>query len=286
MKKIVKQIGIALLVLAMVFSMAACGGGDDSGGDSTPTADNFEFGNLSQLVGNVTPVTITPNAGTNITGAITIYYAGSTTLPSAANSYAVTFDVAASSGWKETKGLSAGTLTIRGPLTSVAELFTWLNSAPASTITKPYNIPLNVASLGGKSTISGSVGNILYAYRTTKYINLDLSGSTLTTIEGQAFYDCTSLISVTIPNSDTSIEQSAFEGCSSLTSITIPASDTNINILAFVGCTSLTSVTFGGASTTIANDNSFPSGASLRSVYPSQGAGTYTLNGTTWSKQP
>ncbi|MBQ5387578.1 MAG: leucine-rich repeat domain-containing protein [Paludibacteraceae bacterium] len=43
-----------------------------------------------------------------------------------------------------------------------------------------------------------------------------------------AFYGCTSLSSISIPNSVTSIVHGAFAGCSSLTSITIPKSVTDI----------------------------------------------------------
>ena len=57
---------------------------------------------------------------------------------------------------------------------------------------------------------------------------------------------CTSLTSVTIPNSVTSIGDSAFSGCTSLTSVTIPDSVTSIGDGAFVGCTSLTGVYFQG----------------------------------------
>ena len=63
-----------------------------------------------------------------------------------------------------------------------------------------------------------------------------------------AFYNCTSLTSITIPNSVTSIGDEAFTGCRGLTSITIPASVTNIGSSAFYRCTSLASVTFEGDS--------------------------------------
>ena len=57
------------------------------------------------------------------------------------------------------------------------------------------------------------------------------------------FFNCSSLTSVTIPNSVTTIGHNAFEGCSSLTSVTIPNSVTLIDEGVFSGCTSLTSVT-------------------------------------------
>ena len=55
-----------------------------------------------------------------------------------------------------------------------------------------------------------------------------------------AFARCSSLTSITIPNSVTSIGESAFARCSSLTSVTIPNSVTSIGYDAFYGCSSLT----------------------------------------------
>ncbi len=50
---------------------------------------------------------------------------------------------------------------------------------------------------------------------------------------------CSSLTSITIPNSVTSIGSGAFSGCSSLTSITIPNSVTSIGWAAFYDCSKL-----------------------------------------------
>ena len=66
-----------------------------------------------------------------------------------------------------------------------------------------------------------------------------------------AFRGCTSLQSVTIPNSVTRIGEDAFEGCTSLTSVTIPDSVTEIAFGAFTECTSLTSVTIPDSVTSI-----------------------------------
>ena len=64
-----------------------------------------------------------------------------------------------------------------------------------------------------------------------------------TSIRNSAFYDCSGLTSVTIPNSVTSIGDWAFAYCTGLTSIEIPNSVTSIGDRTFFGCSGLTSVT-------------------------------------------
>jgi hypothetical protein len=82
--------------------------------NQTPVVADYDFGNMTQIAGNVTAVTIIPKQGKS-TGAITIYYNGSTTLPTAMGTYAVTFNVAAVDGWNGATGLSAGNLIIGNP---------------------------------------------------------------------------------------------------------------------------------------------------------------------------
>ena len=64
----------------------------------------------------------------------------------------------------------------------------------------------------------------------------------VTRIVDSAFYKCTYLTSVTIPDSVTSIGKYAFYDCDSLTSVRIPDSVTDIGKSAFVDCDSLTSM--------------------------------------------
>ena len=89
--------------------------------------------------------------------------------------------------------------------------------------------------------------------------------NSVTSIEGYAFEGCTGLTSVTIPNSVTSIGFDAFEGCSGLTSITIPNSVTSIGSEAFRGCSGLTSITIGNSVTSI-GFNAFSGCSSLTSL--------------------
>ena len=64
----------------------------------------------------------------------------------------------------------------------------------------------------------------------------------VTSIGPSTFEECSSLVSVVIPNSVTSIGYSAFGACSGLTSVTIPNSVTSIGDYAFYLCSDLTSI--------------------------------------------
>jgi len=80
---------------------------------ATPIAADFNVSGTGTFNynGYSRSVTITPKDGKS-DGSITVKYNGSTTEPSAAGAYTVTFDVAGATDFNAASGLSAGTLTI------------------------------------------------------------------------------------------------------------------------------------------------------------------------------
>ncbi|MDR2701566.1 MAG: leucine-rich repeat protein [Spirochaetaceae bacterium] len=212
-------------------------------------------GGNRDLSGNIT---ISPSSGVTTGTELTAAYSGSETVsyqwkngetnvginankhtPTAAGTYTVTVSAP---GYNSKTSAAVTVTTANIPtFTTVAAFENWLKTQSNNTAATPHTAKLNVSSLGGNFSVQGSVGNTLYTNE-GKYVNLDLSGSTITSIGESAFYGCTGLASVTIPNSVTSIGEEAFNSCTSLTNVTIPNSVTSIGYLAFQGCTSLTAI--------------------------------------------
>ena len=139
-----------------------------------------------------------------------------------------------------------------------------------ATIGLQYRINDNTASISG---YDGSDSVI--------YIPAEYAGAMVTRIDEEAFYQNTSIVSITLPDSIISIENHAFFYCSGLTSITIPNGVTSIETLAFYNCSKLTSITIPDSVTSI-GDYAFCGCSGLTSVTILAGVtsiGNYTFDG-------
>lgn len=118
----------------------------------------------------------------------------------------------------------------------------------ASALTYSYG-DFYVEISGGKAIITGYKGS-----GTTAEIPSAFMDYPITTIDSEAFYDCSNLTSVTIPKSVTTIGNYAFQNCTALETISIPSSVTSMGTNVFKGCTSLNYVEFNASVTTIPNN--------------------------------
>ena len=139
----------------------------------------------------------------------------------------------------EEAGVDGG---VNGPVVSYDHNKIWYTNGSTS---KP-TLPSDLSAFGGASLVSNE-------YDTKKECWVITFDRNVTTIGDEAFYDCSSLISITIPNGVLTIGELAFCDCRNLTSVTIPNSVIRIEYGAFKYCSSLISVTIPDSVTTIGN---------------------------------
>ena len=153
-------------------------------------------------------------------------------------------------GWYLTKDFSGEAITgwNAGEKTGDITLYAkWAVTVKAENIVNIIeNLPKgthNICVVGEIDDII--IYNISAALRSNENakVNLDLSKTTgLENIPYEAFYDCSNLADIKIPQSVTSIYDYAFKDCTNLTTIEIPSSVTRIGSYAFWNCTSLTNI--------------------------------------------
>ena len=100
-------------------------------------------------------------------------------------------------------------------------------------------------------SIEGNAENWISLISHPSSVKRVVLSSGVVSIGSNAFYGCSSLTSINIPERVTSMEDSAFANCSSLTSINIPEGVTNIGDYAFYYCPSLTSINIPDSVTSI-----------------------------------
>jgi hypothetical protein len=179
-------------------------------------------------------------------------------------------------------------------INSATELKEYLDKQPANSPDQPIKVAMKANDMMIKD-----IAKVIW--EAGKYVSLDLSGSPLTEIPDQAFFDynkrigCPTLVGIIIPNGITSIGNYAF-AMSGLTGITIPNSVTSIGFGAFGACT-ITSVTIPNSVTSIEEGafqcynlasvtfqgiippdgiHNHAFGLDLKKKYLEGGAGTYT----------
>ena len=129
-------------------------------------------------------------------------------------------------------------------------------------ITAVVTIPSMVEHDGREYTVTEIACPAFFGCTSLKEITIPNS---VTKICWSAFSGCTSLMELSIPNSVTQIRNSAFEGCTSLAEITIPDSVLWIGFSAFKCCTSLTKITIPNSVTEI-RFGAFKGCSSLREI--------------------
>ena len=94
-----------------------------------------------------------------------------------------------------------------------------------------------------------------YSGNWTVHANPVYNGVTYTTVAigDSAFYNCTGLTSITLPNTVTRIGTSAFRNCTGLTQFTIPSSVTNLGHYSLSSCERLKNVSVPNSVTTMGN---------------------------------
>ena len=96
--------------------------------------------------------------------------------------------------------------------------------------------------------------------------------SGITSISDYAFYGCTNLALTSLPSGITSIGNNTFNGCSGLISINIPEAVTSIGSAAFQNCSSLMSINIPKAVTSIG----------INAFYGCSGLTSVTFNTFSW----
>ena len=194
-------------------------------------------------------------------------YSGDITIPATITYEDVTYSVTSIGVYAFEDCRSLTSINIPESVTSIGDL-AFRGCSSLTSITIPEGVTsIGEGAFAGCSSLTAIVvaeGNKVYDSRGGCNAIIETSTNTLlqgcsstiipesvTSIGNSAFFNCSSLTSITIPKSVTSIGNDAFYGCTSLTAINIPEGVTSIGGSAFWNCTSLTAITIPEGVTSI-----------------------------------
>ena len=130
----------------------------------------------------------------------------------------------------------------------------------------------------GNLTLSGSGEMWNNGYDDSPFKDYEIRKATvkygITSIGDCAFYGCSGLTELTLPNSVTSIGDGAFRGCTGLTELTLPNSVTSIGDGAFRGCPGLTELILPNSVTSI-GESAFSGCSGLEKIAVESGNSCY-----------
>ena len=136
---------------------------------------------------------------------------------------------------------------------------TFLGDGAFKGCTKLTTVSINSNAVMSKTYSSTSNLSTIFGSHVQSFTLSDA----VTAIGDYAFYNCTSLPTITIPSNVTKIGGSAFYGCTGLKSMIIPENITSIESNTFHGCTALSSVNLPNIITSI-KDSAFFNCSSLQ----------------------
>jgi hypothetical protein len=240
---------------------------------ATPTASDFNISSIELSCEGTESVKIEAKPGKS-DGDIFIYYknidTGSeiissswTPLSPPAGTYTVTFDVWMSSNenWEAVSGFPVGTITvIVNTFTGISDFNSWWATAANNRSDTPYTVKLDDINSDNLASLISMLNLV-----TDKYVNLDLSLSSISSIYENAFWQCKNLTGIILPEGITEISHMAFSNCENLAGVNIPNSVTKIKYHAFRACFKLTNVIIPD-SVTIIETAAFDNCSELKSI--------------------